>query len=244
VTYLLLVLAGFASWTISTLSGGGGSIFLIAVLGSVVRVETAAPIASLASLMAAPARIAFSWRLIDWRLISWYLPGAVVGAVLGAWSLTRLDERWVTPLVALFLISTAWQYRLGARASSFRMRLPWFIPVSVVVAFISGLIGASALVANPFYLNYGLVKERMLATRAVNSLAIQLAKLGTYASFGALGGEAARGGLAAGLGAVLAILIVTPWLQRLSEVRFRRLAILVMVGGGLILLWREAQLLR
>jgi uncharacterized protein len=243
VTYLVLLLAGFASWTISTLSGGGGSIFLIAVLGSVAHVETAAPIASLASLMAAPA-IVFSWRLIDWRLISWYLPGAVIGAVLGAWSLTRLDERWVTPLVALFLISNAWQYRLGARASSFRMRLPWFIPVSVVVAFISGLIGASALVANPFYLNYGLVKERMLATRAVNSLAIQLAKLGTYASFGALGGEAARGGLAAGLGAVLAILTVTPWLHRLSEVRFRRLAIIVMVGGGVILLWREAQLLR
>ena len=243
-TYVVLLLAGFVSWTISTLSGGGGSIFLIAFLGSIMRIETAAPIASVASLMASPARIALSWRRIDWRLIAWYLPGAIAGAVFGAWSLTRLDERWVTPLVALFLVSTAWQFRLGARPRSFRMRLPWFVPVSFTVAFISGLIGASALVANPFYLNYGLVKERMLATRAVNSLAIQLAKLATYASFGTLGGETAWRGLAAGVGAVLAIVVVTPWLHRLSEAHFRRLAIIVMVGGGFALLWQEALLLR
>jgi hypothetical protein len=42
---------------------------------------------------------------------------------------------------------------------------------------------------------------------------------------------------------VLAILPATPWLHRLSEVRFRRLAIIVMVAGGLML-WHEARLLR
>ena len=33
---------------------------------------------------------------------------------------------------------------------------------------------------NPFYLNYGLIKEAMLAARAANSLAIQLVRIGVY----------------------------------------------------------------
>ena len=44
------------------------------------------------------------------------------------------------------------------------------------------MIGASSLVSLPFYLNYGLTKERMIATGAFHSLFIQLAKLATYGS--------------------------------------------------------------
>jgi len=34
------------------------------------------------------------------------------------------------------------------------MRLPWFVPVSFVSALISAVVGASGLLATPFYLNY------------------------------------------------------------------------------------------
>ena len=73
-------------------------------------------------------------------------------------------------MLALFLISTAWQYRMGVRPRSFSMRLPWFVPVSFASGLTSAVVGASGLLVNPFYLNYGLMKEAMLATRAANSL--------------------------------------------------------------------------
>ncbi len=66
------------------------------------------------------------------------------------------------------------------------MQLPWFIPVSVVVGVVSGVIGASSLVSAPFYLNYGLTKERMIATGAVHSIFIQITKIATYGSLGVL----------------------------------------------------------
>lgn len=232
--YLLLLAAASLSWTISTLSGGGGSILFVALVSYLSRSQAVAPVVTIASLMASPARMALSWRLIDWKLVGWYFPGAISGAVLGGWAFTWLDRTWISLIIALFLISTAWQYRLGRRERSFRMRLAGFVPVSFAVATVSGIVGASGLLANPFYLNYGLIKERMIATRAVNSLVIQLAKIGTYFALGALNADVLVEGLAAGLGAVLAVRLATPWLNGLREDRFRKLAIAVMVTSGLV----------
>jgi uncharacterized membrane protein YfcA len=150
-----------------------------------------------------------------------------------------LSGQVVQACVGLFLVSTAWQYRLGDRARSFRMRRPWFLAVSFASGLTSAIVGASGLLANPFYLNYGMVKERMVATRAVNSLVIQVAKIGTYAALGAMDWSLAKEGLSAGAGAVLAIWVSRPWLHRLDRRHFRQLAVLVMLIGGILVLWQQ-----
>ena len=122
------------------------------------------------------------------------------------------------------------------------MPLPWFVPVSFVSGLTSAVVGASGLLVNPFYLNYGLMKEAMLATRAVNSLAIQLVKIGAYAVFGVLHWRLARHSLTAGAGAIAAIWLVNPWLRHLSSFRFRQFAVFVMLFGGLLILWQQRAL--
>lgn len=242
-TSALLFLAGCASWTISTFSGGAGSIVLLATLTYLIRVRIIAPVVTIASLMASPARIMVSWRLIEWRVVRWYLPGAVAGAVLGGWIFTWAGSAWLSLILGLFLVSTPYQYRLGGRARSFPMRLPWFIPVSIAVGVISGVVGASSLVSLPFYLNYGLTKERMIATGSVHSLFIQLTKIATYGSLGVLSLGSVLEGVAAGTGAIVAIVATRRWLNSFGEIWFRRLAILLMLSGGLAMLWRSRHLL-
>ena len=184
-TSALLFLAGCVSWTISIFSGGGGSVILLATVTHLIRVRQVAPVVTLASLMASPVRIAISWRRVEWRVVKWYLPGAMAGAMLGGWLLSWARGDWLTLIVGMFLVSSAMQYRLGERVRSFPMPLPCFIPVSVVVGLVSGLVGASSLMSLPFYLNYGLTRERLIATGAVHSLFIQITKIATYASVGA-----------------------------------------------------------
>ena len=236
---LALFAAGFAAWAVSTLAAGGGSMLLIAATSTLLGGHAVAPVVTVASLMAGPARMAFFWKYIDWRLVAWYLPGAAAGAGLGGWVFTRLPAELVQIVIGLFLVSTAWQFRWGERPRSFRMRLPAFVPVSFASGMTSAVVGASGVLTNPFYLNYGMLKERMIATRAVNSLVIQLAKIATYAAFGAMSAELAWRGAAAGTGAVLAIWVTRPWLRRLSSRRFRQLAVAVMVVSGLLLLWQR-----
>jgi hypothetical protein len=238
----LLFLAGCISWTIGIFSGGGGSIVLLAVVTHVIRVRTIAPVITIASLMASPTRILVSWRLIEWPVVRWYLPGAVSGAALGSWMFTWAGGGWLNLLFGLFLVSTPFQYRLGRRAYSFPMRRAMFLPVSLTVGLVSGLVGASSLISVPFYLNYGLTKERMIATGAVHSLFIQVTKIMTYGSLGVITPTSALEGAAAGLGAVLAIAATRRWLDAFQEIWFRRFAILLMFVSGLSLLWRSHHL--
>jgi uncharacterized membrane protein YfcA len=231
-----LFAAGFVAWALSTYAAGGGSMLLLAVATGLLAGHAAAPVVTLASLAGSAGRIALFWRHIDWRVASWYLPGGIGGALVGSWIFTRLSVELLQVLIALFLISTVWQFRFGERPRSFEMRLPWFVPVSFASGLTSALVGASGVLANPFYLNYGMLKERMLATRALNSIAIQLAKLAAYGAFGALSLDLALHGASAGAGAVLGIWVTRPWLRRFPSRRFRQLVVLVMFVSGVLLL--------
>lgn len=239
----LLFLAGCVSWTISTFSGGAGSVILLATVTHLIRVTQIAPVVTLASLMASPTRIAVSWRLVEWRVVRWYLPGAVTGAMLGGVLLSWVRQDWLTLIVGVFLVASAMRYRGGERGHSFRMPLPWFIPVSITVGLVSGLIGASSLISLPFYLNYGLTKERLIATGAVHSLFIQITKIATYASLGTLSSRSLMEGVAAGLGAVFAICITRRWLDDLKELWFRRFALVLMLASGSSMLWQVRHLI-
>ena len=215
---------------------------MLALTTHFIRVKTIAPVITVASLIASPTRILVSWRLIEWPVVRWYLPGAISGAVVGSWIFTWASSVWLGVIVGLFLISTPFQYHLGIRARSFPMRLPWFIPVSIAVGLISGIVGASSLVSVPFYLNYGLTKERMIATGAVHSLFIQLTKIATYGSLGALTSNSILEGASAGLGALVAICLTQKWLERFQVLWFRRLAILLMLTSGLSILGQSYRL--
>ncbi|MGE5202157.1 MAG: sulfite exporter TauE/SafE family protein [Acidobacteriota bacterium] len=240
---LALFAAGFGCWAISTFSAGGGSLMILAVVSLLLGGQGAAPAVAIASFVAGPARMAVLWSRIDWSVVRWYAPGDVLGAAPGAWVLSRMSARWIELVLALFLVSTLWQFRLGARARSFRMQRRWFVPVSFCSGLVSGMVGASGLLVNPFYLNYGLEKERLLATRAVNSTVIQIVKIAAYTAFGVLSWPLARYGLAAGAGAAAAIVIANPWLARLTPRRFRQLAVLAMFLGGLAMLWKQRHFL-
>jgi hypothetical protein len=217
-----LFAAGFASWAISTLSAGGGSVLILAAMAVLLRGHAIAPVVTLASAIASPIRIILFWRDIEWAVVRWYVPGATAGAMFGSWAFTHISGHLLQVAVGAFLLSTSWQYRLGDKTASFPVRLPWFVPVSFVSGVTSAIVGASGLLANPFYLNYGLTKERMLATRAVNSLV-----------------DLVRHGVTVGAGAGLAIWVTRPWLHRLNPCSFRKFAVLVMVLAGLLILWQQ-----
>jgi uncharacterized protein len=89
-------------------------------------------------------------------------------------------------LLGLVLITYVLQDRFSKVNLAMNMQLIWFFPLGLIVSFVSGLIGATEPVQNPFMLSYGLEKESLVGTKAINSLVMQMTKLISYGLFGAL----------------------------------------------------------
>lgn len=238
--YLLLFLTAMAAFAFSTMAGGGGAMILLPVVNALVGTEKAAPIIQLGNFLGRPTRIILFWKNINWKIVKAYLPLAGIGAFLGAWLFSSFKSDLLQLLVALFLVSTAWQFKFGKEKRSFPMRLGWFGPIGFVIAFISSLIGATGSLLNPFYLNYGSSKEELVATKAANSFFIAIIQLPTYAFFGALEGNMWSFGLAIGLGAGIGNFIGKRWLKRISDLRFRQLLVITMVVIGVMWLVKLA----
>jgi uncharacterized membrane protein YfcA len=109
----------------------------------------------------------------------------------------------------------------------------------LLVAFFSGLIGGMGPVLNPLYLNYGVVKERMIGTKSFNSFVMHVVAIGTYTTLGAVKRDYVLYGVAVGVAAILANWLGKRSLQHISEKRFRQIVVWVMVVSGTVMLWQQ-----
>ena len=234
--YLLLFLLGIIAWFFSTIAAGGAATLLIPIIAFILGAELVAPIISVATVLANPSRAYLFRKHIDWRVITYLLPGSIIGAIIGAWSLTNINSQLIQIIIGLFLITYVLQDKLTKTRLGIKMRLRWFFPLGFIVSFLSGLIGATGPLHNPFMLSYGLVKERLVGTKAINSLMMQLTKLISYGTFGILSLEIAGFGSALGTGAIVGIFLARKHLQNIELSHFKNYTMAIMFICGVVLL--------
>jgi len=229
---------GLIAWFFSTVAAGGAATLLIPVITFLLGAQMVAPIISIAALFANPSRAVIFRKNIDWQVIRYLLPGSIIGAVMGSWSLTQTNTQIIQILLGLFLITYVLQDRFSKVKLAIKMKLIWFFPLGLSVSFLSGLIGATGPVHNPFMLNYGLEKEHLVGTKAINSLIMQLTKLISYGAFGALSLQIASFGVALGLGAVVGVFLARKQLSRVDSQQFRQYTLILMFISGIAMLYK------
>lgn len=236
--YVMLFGIGLIAFALSTIAGGGGALIAVTILGGILPANKIAPVVQLGNFLGRPSRVWIFRQFIRWDIVKWYVPSAIIGAFIGAYFFSLLNADWIIPVIALFLISTPLQFRFGKKKRTFKMSIYAFAPLGMLISFISSIVGATGMVLNPFYLNYGVTKEELIATKAINSFIVGLVQVSTYASFGLLSGKYFYYGLCIGVGAVFGNLIGKHWLSKISDKRFLQLVILVMFISGCVMLFR------
>lgn len=186
-----------------------------------------------------PVRLYLFWKDIQWDIVRFYVPSAIIGAIVGGLIFIQLNADWIQTLLGIFLISTVFQYRFGKKKTSFKMKKQYFIPLGFLVSLISTLFGATGAILNPFYLNMGLVKEKMIATKTANSFLGGIAQLGSYAFLGALHGDLWWYGLIIGIGATVGNIFGKKLLSKVSDQLFRQFVIALMMLSGVIMLSKQ-----
>ena len=233
---LVLFIAGVITFSISTISGGGGALMLIPLLNLIVGTAKTAPIINLGAFISRPSRIILFWKNIVWKVFWYYVPSAILGAFLAAWFFSEIKINWLQIIVALFLISTFFQYRFGKKERSFKVPLWYFIPLGFLVSITGTFTGGMGPILNPFYLNSGITKEALVGTKAANSFFLGIAQVSSYTFFGLLTTELWIYGISLGIGATLGNLIGKRVLAKMSSLLFRKLVIIIMMLSGLLLL--------
>ena len=235
----ILFILSIAAFILSTISGGGGSLVLVPVLNFTLGVTNTAPVLNLGSFLGRPSRLILFWNHIQWKVCIYYAPAAVTGAWLGSWLFSSVKLEWLQIVVGIFLISTVWQYRFGEKRKSFTMKLWYFIPLGLLASVLGTIIGALGPVLNPFYLNLGLDKEDLIATKTANSFIMGLTQIGSYTFFGLLHGELWVYGIALGIGATIGNIIGKKFLSKMKSNLFRKFLIALMVISGILLIYGQ-----
>ncbi|MCT7952840.1 sulfite exporter TauE/SafE family protein [Ancylothrix sp. C2] len=238
-----LGLVSFVAWSISAVAGGGSPIVLIPLTSFLLGTQSVAPTITIGMLIGNCQRILMFWKYINWPVSLWYFPGALVGAVLGAYSLSILDLKWLQLVIGIFLIVTVFSFWVSKKERTFEVKAWQFLPVGFLYAFISGLIGSSGPVMNPLYLNYGLLKEEMIATKSTHVVVVHIAKLIAYGTLGVLSPDALGYGLVIGLAAFPANLLGKFVLHKISEHQFRQTVLAMMALAGVLMVWSQRELL-
>ena len=238
-TIFLLVLASFIAWFISSLAGGGSPFIIVPMVNFLMDSQAVPPVVTTGMLLGNLQRTFMFWQEIDWQLTWWYLPGAISGAILGAFVYTQTQLQWLQILLGLFLVSSVFSFGMGKKEKSFQVPGWFFLPTGFIYAFLSGLIGSLGPVLNPFYLNYGLVKERMIATKSAHVVVVHVAKIFTYATLGVLTKSYLWYGLIIGITAIPANWLGQKVLKNISDEQFRQFVIALVTISGLLILWQQ-----
>ena len=235
--------ASFIGWFASSLAGGGSPLILIPVMSLFLEASVIPPILTIGMLFGNGQRVALYWQEIDLELTYWYLPGAILGAILGVFLFTKLQLEWLSLLLGLFLIISIFTYKLAEKSTFLKIKAWYFLPAGFVYAFLSGLIGSTGPLLNPLYLNYGLEKEKMIGTKSTHVLVVHLIKIIAYAGFGVLSSPIIGYGLLIGVGAFPGNWLGQKVLARIEERRFRQIAIAFILISGVMLVWNQRKVL-
>lgn len=248
-TVLLFIIASSTAWFISSLIGGGSPLILIPLIGVLLSASAVPPVITTGMLFGNAQRVILYWRNIEWRLVVWCLPGASIGAVIGAFLVSRTQIEWLSLLLAIFLLVSAvglfrsqtpsTQSKTDPSKTQSPIKAWYFLPIGFGDAFCSGLIGSTGPVLQPLYLGYGLTKEQMLATKSFNVLGVHIVKLIAYSVFGVLTIPYFGYGLVIGLAALPGNWLGRKVLAKMSEQQFRQLVISFIGCSAILMLWQQ-----
>lgn len=233
---LTILGVGLLAGTIGGIVGFGSSILLMPVLVIVFGPREAVPIMAIAAIMANASRILAWWREVDWRSFAAYACTAAPAAALGARTLLVLPARGVELALGLFFLSMV-PVRRWLAAHQLQLSRGHLALIGVFIGFLTGVVVSTGPITAPLFIAHGLTKGAFLATEAAGSLAVYLAKVGVFRTFGALPGETILRGLGAGSTLMAGAFIAKRFVLKIAPDRFRLLMDAMLVGSGLVLLW-------
>ena len=228
-----LLACSFAGSMITAGVGAGGGVFLLSMMAIWLPPIAVIPVHGLVQLGSNVGRASMTWRHIRWYVIAAFLPGALVGAVLGSLLLVRLPATAWQLLISVFVLYLCW----GPRLPRVVLSVPGIIVAAGLTSFASLFVGATGPLVAAFLRQIDTDRFTTVATFAAAMIIQHAPKALVFGLAGFAFAEwlpLAAGMIAAGLvGTWLGVRL----LRRLDNRQFGRIFNVVLSALALRLLW-------
>jgi uncharacterized membrane protein YfcA len=238
ITLIIIFIVSFLAFSISTICGGGAGLMLMPILGSMLPIIQVPAALSIGTFSSSASRLIIFRDRVCWHIVKYFVPAALPAVWIGAWLLKYLNPLYLEIAMGLFLISNI-SFLFQKPKEIQKTKSPHRFTLSIIgfaAGFLSGLTGAVGLLFNRFYLQYGLSRDEIIATRAANEIIMHLVKIILYFLFGLITMKVISIGVVVSASAVLSSLAMKWILPRLSETIFKRIGYFAMVFSGFLML--------
>lgn len=239
VEVILLFFGTILAFWLSAICGGGASLILIPILNLLLPASVVPFSLTIGTFTSSVSRIAVFKKHINWKIFFWFVPFSIPAVLIGAYLIKYINPNYLQLIVAFFLIANVPQlFKKVKNDETDEKASPKYVLaiIGFLAGFVSGITGAIGLLFNRFYLKFGLKKEEIVATRAVNEVFLHLIKLVIYISLGLYSNLALWLGLAIAVATIISSYTVKYILPYLSENLFRKIGYGAMVVAGVTLL--------
>ncbi len=166
---------------ITSALGVGGGMLLLVFLSNLLAPNLVVPIHGATQLVSNVSRLALDWRLVPWRkMMLPFIPGALVGAVLGYFTLGWFSFKYLPLILGVFILLITWTRLIHALGVMFNRML-------VLGAWMTGtslFIGSMGLMLPPILLHKGLKKDEVILTQSAMMGMMHALKVATYVATG------------------------------------------------------------
>lgn len=178
VTVIVLLVACFATATVSAILGMAGGVTLLGVMTALLPAPVVVPLHGVVQLASNWTRAWAFRRNVRWNMFFVFMAPAVLGVALAANVRAELTLSWFRAWVGAFILFFLWwrRYRPALRNPPM-----WSYAVLGLVAGALGIfVGATGPFLAPFFLRDDFDNEEVIATKAVCQMWVHLLKVPAF----------------------------------------------------------------
>jgi uncharacterized membrane protein YfcA len=233
----LLLICGMAlvASIIGGVSGYGTGALMPLILVPIVGPEPVVPMLSVSALLNNASRVTVYRHLVDYRRVLIVLPAAIPATLVGAWGYTQLSGRGAALVIGSMMAASVPLRRVLKRRGFGLSNRGLGLAAAGWGAIAGGTTGAGVILLS-LLMAVGLEGAAVIATDAVISIGIGVAKVSVFGLAGAVGARELTLAALMGLMAVPGAFLARAMVERLPvHVHTAILDAVVIVGGFVML---------
>lgn len=234
----LACVVALAASTLGGLSGFGTGLILPIFLAPVVGVANVIPVMAVAMILNNGSRVVVFRQEVQWAHVRRMLALGLPACAAGAFSYTLLSAKWIGILLGTFTLISV-PFRRLLRRAHFRISPATEFGAGACFGIINGGMTGTGVILISILMSVDLAGSALIATDAVISVAMGLAKVALFGKLAALNLELALIGLLVGVFTAPGAFFARTLLKRIPAGIHSWFMEAVVIAGAAALLWQS-----